>query len=105
MTLQFTPRARNDLREILEYIAKENPAAADRVGRAIFDAITRIAARPRLGIRNAKAPELRGRLVARYPYRIHYFVEDANVGSFISEILRRVLGAPNHEVCAGHDCH
>jgi toxin ParE1/3/4 len=79
MTLRFTPRARDDLREIIDYIAKENPAGADRVSRAIFDACTLIAARPYLGIRNARAPELRSRLVSRYPYRIHYFVEDADV--------------------------
>ena len=79
MTLRFTPRARDDLREIMDYIAKENPTGADRVGRAIFDACALIAARPHLGIRNARAPELRSRLVTRYPYRIHYFVEDANV--------------------------
>ena len=79
MTLRFTPRARDDLREIMDYIAKENPVGADRVGRAIFDACALIAARSYLGIRNARAPELRSRLVTRYPYRIHYFVEDANV--------------------------
>ena len=79
MTLRFTPRARDDLREIMDYVAKENPVGADRVGRAIFDACALIAARPYLGIRNARAPELRSRLVTRYPYRIHYFVEDADV--------------------------
>jgi plasmid stabilization system protein ParE len=79
MTLRFTPRARNDLRNILEYIAKENPPAADRVRRAFLDAAKLIATRPHLGIRNAKNPELRSRLVARYPYRIHYRVEDADV--------------------------
>ena len=79
MTLRFTPRARDDLREIMDYIAKDNPVDADRVGQAIFDACALIAARPYLGIRNARAPELRSRLVKRYPYRIHYFVENANV--------------------------
>jgi len=79
MTVRFTPRARDDLREILEYIAKENAAGAERVGRAIFDTTALIAARPHLGIRNAKAPGLRSRLVTRYPYRIHYFVENADV--------------------------
>jgi plasmid stabilization system protein ParE len=79
MTLRFTPRARDDLREITDYIARENPAAADRVVRAIFNAIALIAKRPHLGIRNARAPELRSRLVGRYPYRIHYFVEDADI--------------------------
>jgi toxin ParE1/3/4 len=79
MTLRFTPRARDDLREIMDYIAKESPPGADRVVRAIFDACTLVAARPHLGIRNAKAPELRSRLVTRYPYRIHYFVENGDV--------------------------
>jgi toxin ParE1/3/4 len=79
MTLRFTPRARDDLREIMDYIAKENRPAQTGVGRAIFDACALIAARPYLGIRNARAPELRSRLVTRYPYRIHYFVEDADV--------------------------
>ena len=79
MTLRFTPRARDDLREIMDDIAKDNPVGADRVGRAIFDACALIAARPYLGIRNARAAELRSRLVTRYPYRIHYFVEDADV--------------------------
>jgi toxin ParE1/3/4 len=77
--LRFTPRARNDLRQILQYIARENQAAADRVRRSIFDATTLIAERPHLGIRNARAPELRSRLVTGYPYRIHYFVENADV--------------------------
>jgi toxin ParE1/3/4 len=79
MTVRFAPRARDDLREILEYIAKQNPAAAERVRQAIFDTTALIAARPHLGIRNAKSPELRSRLVTRYPYRIHYFVENADV--------------------------
>ena len=79
MTLQFTPRAGDDLRDIMQYIAREDPAAADRVGRAIFDTAALIARRPHLGIRNARAPKFRSRLVTQYPYRIHYFVEDADV--------------------------
>ncbi len=79
MTLQFTPRARNDLRQIMEYIEGENPAAAHRVGRAILDTAALVAARPFLGIRNARAPKFRSRLVTRYPYRIHYFIEDGTV--------------------------
>ena len=79
MTLRFTPRARDDLREIIDYIAKDNQAGADKARQAISDARALIAARPHLGISNAKAPELRSRLVTRYPYRIHYFVENADV--------------------------
>ncbi|HEY6564300.1 MAG TPA: type II toxin-antitoxin system RelE/ParE family toxin [Pirellulaceae bacterium] len=79
MTLRFTPRARDDLREIMDYIAKDNPVSADKVRQAISNACALIAARPHLGIRNARAPELRSRLVTRFPYRIHYFVENADV--------------------------
>jgi plasmid stabilization system protein ParE len=79
MTLRFTRRARNDLRDILEYVANENPAAADRVRLAFLDAIQLIGTRPHLGIRSWKAPELRSRLVTRYPYRIHYRIEDDDV--------------------------
>ena len=95
MTLRFTPRARDDLRKIMDYIAKENPAAADRVARAIFNTTALIATRPYLGIRNASAPELRSRLVTRYPYRIHYFVEGADVWIVhIRHSARRPLDEP-----------
>jgi toxin ParE1/3/4 len=79
----------------MEYIARENPMVADRVGRAIFDAATLIARRPYLGIRNAKDPKFRSRLVTRYPYRIHYFVEDADVWIVhIRHSARRPLDEP-----------
>ena len=95
MTLRFTPRARDDLRQIMEYIATENPTAADRVGRAIFDTATLIAGRPYLGIRNAKDAKFRSRLVTRYPYRIHYFVEDADIWIVhIRHSARRPLDEP-----------
>jgi toxin ParE1/3/4 len=79
MTTRFTPRARNDLRDILEYVAKESPASADRLRLAFVDAAKLVAMRPHLGLRNASVPELRSRLVARYPYRIHYRVENTDV--------------------------
>jgi toxin ParE1/3/4 len=59
----------------LDYLTVQNPAAAERVRQAMVATIKLIAERPYLGLRNAKAPELRSRLVSRYPYRIHYLVE------------------------------
>ena len=47
--------------------------------RAILNTLKLIAERPYLGIRNARAANLRSRLVGRYPYRVHYLVEDAAV--------------------------
>ncbi|MBI5131037.1 MAG: type II toxin-antitoxin system RelE/ParE family toxin [Rhodopseudomonas palustris] len=79
MTVRFTLRARDDLRAILGYLTAESPAAAERVRQAMVNTIRSIAERPHLGIRNAKAPELRSRLVGRYPYRIHDLVEAADL--------------------------
>src|SRR5439155_7460741 len=69
MTLRFTPRARDDLREIMDYIAKENPVGADRVGRAIFDACALVAARPYLGIRNSGNSQRKSPGIAEPPDR------------------------------------
>lgn len=45
----LTPRAKSDLFEIWCYIAENNPEAADRVERAIFDACAFVAKNPLLG--------------------------------------------------------
>lgn len=74
MKIRYAARARNDIEEIYSYIAKENPQAAKRVRAAIVATINLVASRPYIGIKNARAIELRSRLVSRYPYRIHYFV-------------------------------
>jgi plasmid stabilization system protein ParE len=72
MRVRYTARSRADLAEIVAYISRGDPAAAKRVQRAIFDAIDLVAAYPYAGIRNARSPELRSKLVSRYPYRVHY---------------------------------
>ncbi|UYO40792.1 type II toxin-antitoxin system RelE/ParE family toxin [Rhodopseudomonas palustris] len=79
MTVRFTRRATDDLREILGYLDMRNPVAADRVRQAIAATVRLIADRPHIGLRNARAPALRSCLVGRYPYRVHYSVENAEV--------------------------
>lgn len=79
MKVRFTPRARDDLREIVAYVEKTNPASADRVRNAISYTTALIAERPSIGIRNVKNPALSSFLVLSYSYRIHYRVEDENV--------------------------
>ena len=46
---------------------------------AIFDAIQLVASRPYTGIRNARAADMRSKLVARYPYRVHYRISDGDI--------------------------
>lgn len=79
MTVSFARRALRDLEEIFDYVAADSPEAAERVRRAILDAISIIAARPYLGIKNARAPNMRSKLVFRYPYRIHYLVQENGI--------------------------
>jgi len=79
MKVGFSRRAKRDLEEIFDYIATDNPAAAQRVRRAILDTVEVIATRPYLGIKNARSRELRSRLVTRYPYRVHYLVGDKEI--------------------------
>ncbi len=79
MTVRYTARARSDLQGIFDYISNDNPEAARRVRHAIFDAIQLIDARPSIGIRNVRDADMRSKLVLRYPYRVHYLVEDGDI--------------------------
>jgi toxin ParE1/3/4 len=73
--IRYTARAHNDLEDIRSYIAEKNPQAATRVRQAILA----IASHPHVGIRNARSPDLRARLVSRYPYRVHYSVSAGEI--------------------------
>ena len=73
----FAPRAQRELRAAAEWIAEDNPAAADALLAAAMTAARRIQARPKLGrIRLELAParyrfwSLRG-----FPYLIVYDAE------------------------------
>ncbi|WP_165825306.1 type II toxin-antitoxin system RelE/ParE family toxin [Rhodopseudomonas palustris] len=58
MTVRFTRRATEDLREILDYLSARNPAAADRVRQSVAATVRLIADRPHIGLRNSRAPAL-----------------------------------------------
>ena len=79
MTAEFSRRARRDLEEIFDYIAIEDPAAARRVIDAILQTADLLAARPHIGIRNARSLNLRSFRVSRYPYRLHYMIRERRV--------------------------
>jgi plasmid stabilization system protein ParE len=79
MKIRYTRRARRDIEGIFDYIAKENLDAALRMRGAIWYAIELIATHPYIGIKNAREPRLRSRLVSRYPYRVHYMLHEGEV--------------------------
>jgi len=74
MKLRFTPRAESDLVEIHDFIATENPAAADRVRSAILAKAKVAARKPYLGMQSGSSKRLRSILVTPYQYRIHYSI-------------------------------
>ncbi len=84
--LIWTEPALADLDESAEYIALDNPAAASRFVRKVFDKIERLAVYPKSGKR---PPELSGthyREVVVAPCRIFYRVEKDGV--YILYVMR-----------------
>ena len=79
MKIRYTRRARGDLENIFTYIASDNTDAARRMRRAIHRTIELVDTHPYMGIKNARAPELRSRLVSRYPYRVHYAMRGGEI--------------------------
>lgn len=73
MRIRFTPRSRDDLIEIHDYIAAENPAAARRVVGAIRQQIRILADHPFLG-RRGQIPDTRELVISHYPFLVAYRV-------------------------------
>ncbi len=67
MSYQVTPEARADLEEIWEYIAEDNPPAADHLIEAFYKRFTMIAVHPRIGRdRSSLRPNMRSFTVRRH---------------------------------------
>ena len=78
MRIRFTPRARDDLIEIHDYIAAENPRAARRVASTIRDQVRVLANHPLLG-RPGQLPGTRELVIDRYPYLLAYRINGDTV--------------------------
>jgi toxin ParE1/3/4 len=74
MRERYTPRARNDLQSILQYIDERNPQGARNVKRAIRKTINLIAEFPEVG-RRAGEQGTRVLPAGRYPYLIYWSIE------------------------------
>ena len=71
MTLRYTPRARDDLAEIHEFIAQRNPAAARNVVSLIRKAAESLIQNPEIG-RSRRVSGTRELAVVRHPFIIVY---------------------------------
>jgi len=78
MRVRFTPRARTDLRQILEYLDQRSPQGARNVKFAIKKTIQFIGWYPQAG-RIGGVKETRVLPVGRYPYLIYWAVEGSEV--------------------------
>lgn len=77
--VQWEDEALDDLRQLVEFIALDNPTAAQRLGMAVVDKVQQLAAQPRMGRRYAAIKEVEVREVPVPPYRIFYRVETQRV--------------------------
>ena len=68
MRVRVTPRAGR----IRDYYHRESPNTAERVAQEILRAIALLRRHPDIGMRSIRKPEVRSKLVAGLPYRIHY---------------------------------
>jgi plasmid stabilization system protein ParE len=81
--LAFSREARGDLVRLRAFIAKHNPAAAERLARRLIQGIERLLRNPRLGRRVTVAPdqmapeEIRDWVVGEYVVR--YLIADQRI--------------------------
>jgi plasmid stabilization system protein ParE len=73
MKVHYRSRALFDLDQIFLYIDKRSPSGARHVIDAIYDAIAQIAEYP-LSAEQTSDPDIRVKIVRKYPYKIFYEV-------------------------------
>lgn len=78
MEVIWRPIALEDVAKARAYIARDNPAAADRIALAIRTAVARLASFPHLG-RPGRVGRTRELVVAGTPYIVAYAVVDEQV--------------------------
>lgn len=78
MRVWYTPRAKADLDSINDYLKQRSPPGARNVLTAIYRATVFIAEQPH-GAQATDNPEVRMKLVAKYPYKIFYRIGNGRI--------------------------
>jgi len=78
MTVHYTVTALGEIDDILEYVARDNPAAANEESLAIEDTVALIQRQPRIA-RVVYRGMVRAFPVGDYPYRIFYQAKPAEI--------------------------
>jgi toxin ParE1/3/4 len=90
MKICWTDPAQTDLFGILEYIARDNPAAAERVERRLVDAVASLAEQPRRG-RPGRVEGTRELVIPRLPYLVVYKIVEGPLRPAGEIAVMRVL--------------
>lgn len=92
----ITDSAIADLTELVAYIAQDNPAAAERVGLAVVDRFLSLSRYPWLGHVIPGQDDERWRELAAPPYRLLYFVDEAERLVYAARVWHGARGSlPN----------
>ena len=79
MKVRWSPEASADFAAIVEYIQKQNPTAAERVARTIYEGVASLASFPMQG-RPGRTKGTRELVFSPLPYVVVYRVRDDVVG-------------------------
>lgn len=79
MRIRFTPTARSQLLDNLEFIRRDKPSAARRLRRRVEESLRRLEDHPDSGRRIPEFPEAPHREVIVRPFRFFYRVEKRTV--------------------------
>ena len=90
MKVRWTDPAQTDLFEILDYIARDNPAAAERVERRLVNAVASLAQQPRRG-RPGRVEGTRELVIPRLPYIVIYRIVERPLRTAGEIAVMRVL--------------
>ena len=98
MKIRWSRPAQSDLDSIFDYIAEDNPAAAERVARSILQSVERLQEHPGIG-RPGRVPGTRELVIAGLPYIVVYRlaadrVPSAGVNVTVLRVLRGAMGWP-----------
>ena len=90
--LTWSPTARADLREILAYIAENDPTAARKFIRSVFSAVERLTSFPESGRTVPEFADPMLREVIRRPCRVVYRIKTGRVE--IARVWHAARGIP-----------
>ncbi len=93
MQIRWTDKALDNLDAAVEYIAADNPTAAEKVAKKIWDSVQLLKTQPGLG-RPGRVVGTRELIISELPYIIPYMEKDGTI--IILRIIHSSIKWPNY---------